>query len=689
MRTLPSIPVARPGTLLAALAFLAAALAPGPAARADEMSFEVEGAAVRVRGIESLDESEVRAALEDDVTAFCRHGRNRSCLEDAAYHLKARLWEKGRAFARVEVGGQGDEAVFLVDEGPEVVLEEVRFEGNRFFADEKLEQAFASERVLPLGLDGPRLYVRSLVEDAAGVVRNWYRNEGFLWSDVTVKETAFRRGREEAIVTVSVEEGARARVSGMSLQGVTVNETQLRDTAGPLVGKPFSPNLPFHIRNAFLSHYANQGYPFCRVAVMPEIDRAAAEVFLRVEVTEGRKGYIRSILVEGNALTLEGVVRHVAGLEAGELFRLRRISEAIDALMKSNLFLSVDVEPRPTKGDPQGVDLRLKVAEADDMEITLSTWYDEYEWLMGRIKVRNQNLFGTGRRGWIAGKASFKDLAGEVGFQDPWVFHTPLSATWSWYVDRRIKPTFSEFRWGTRFRTAVEVAEGLELGLEYNYELSDVYDVDASLAAEASQDLTISSLAFQVVLDLRDSPFDPSWGVYLDLQHEFAGRGLGGNVHYDRSVLKGAVYVTPLLGITLAVGGEASIVDPKSVTEAIPLQRRIYKGGAYSVRSFAYEELGPAADDGTPLGGEGCLQLNVELRVPVYEVLGIALFYDTASLRLNAAQWLDFTDFRHGLGAGLRLLTPVGPLRLDFGWNPDRRKGEESWNLHFTVGHAF
>jgi outer membrane translocation and assembly module TamA len=256
-------------------------------------------------------------------------------------------------------------------------------------------------------------------------------------------------------------------------------------------------------------------------------------------------------------------------------------------------------------------------------------------------------------------------------------------------VGQRIETTFTEFHWGTRFSVGVPLFDWLETGLTYSYEFTDVYDVDPGVDATASRDLIISALGIKLHFHVLDNRFDPKWGFDVDLLHEFGGRSFGGEVHYDRSILEASVYVTPFLGITLAVHGWASIVDPKSITEEIPLQRRIYRGGAYSVRSFNFDKLGPKSADGVPLGGEGCLQLNIELRIPIYGPVGIALFFDTASLRQNAAQWLDFVDFRHGLGVGLRLNSPVGPLRLDFGLNPDRRPDEDLWSLHFTVGHAF
>jgi len=107
------------------------------------------------------------------------------------------------------------------------------------------------------------------------------------------------------------------------------------------------------------------------------------------------------------------------------------------------------------------------------------------------------------------------------------------------------------------------------------------------------------------------------------------------------------------------------------------------------VRSFREDELGPTDLDGDPVGGEGATTLSLEWRHLLTGNLAGALFVDAGNVTRDITDYLDFPDFRYGVGAGIRYLLPVGPLRLDFAVNPDPRDGEDEYVLHFSVGFPF
>jgi outer membrane protein insertion porin family len=138
---------------------------------------------------------------------------------------------------------------------------------------------------------------------------------------------------------------------------------------------------------------------------------------------------------------------------------------------------------------------------------------------------------------------------------------------------------------------------------------------------------------------------------------------------------------------------EALIQDAPAGTDVripllLPPNERFYVGGRSTIRGYEEDTVGPKLDDGTPTGGNVFLLLNAELRVTVVGSLGTVVFWDGGNT------WLDqdsirWTDIKTTVGLGLRLNTPVGPLRLDYGhklnWNP----GEAHGTFHFTLGHAF
>jgi outer membrane translocation and assembly module TamA len=108
------------------------------------------------------------------------------------------------------------------------------------------------------------------------------------------------------------------------------------------------------------------------------------------------------------------------------------------------------------------------------------------------------------------------------------------------------------------------------------------------------------------------------------------------------------------------------------------------------VRSFAEKELGPLSSGRTPLGGTLMHAANLEFSYEVIDNLEVAVFADAGSLTRSKDNLFAMPDdIRYAYGLGLRYALPVGPLRLDYGFNPSRRTGEAAGALHVTFGFAF
>ena len=188
--------------------------------------------------------------------------------------------------------------------------------------------------------------------------------------------------------------------------------------------------------------------------------------------------------------------------------------------------------------------------------------------------------------------------------------------------------------------------------------------------------------------DSRDNFFDPKSGVYVEGQHELGsafGQGLG---DFQRLTLRLKAFI-PWGRWVLATALDAGWMQATGGLEAVPLQERFYTGGPTSVRGFAYQHVGPLDSLGTPLGGRMKIAWNlIEIRRPVWKMLGFALFCDIANV-WNSPSDVRIDDFRISPGAGLRLTTPIGVARVDCGWNMSPRSGEKSFRWMLNMGQSF
>ena len=132
---------------------------------------------------------------------------------------------------------------------------------------------------------------------------------------------------------------------------------------------------------------------------------------------------------------------------------------------------------------------------------------------------------------------------------------------------------------------------------------------------------------------------------------------------------------------------EAAAVEEFGDSDIVPLFDRFFAGGASSVRGYEYREVGPR-ENGDPVGGKVKLEGSIEVSYPLVEIIKAYTFFDFGQV------WEEMADIDEGkintsIGLGIGLRTPVGPIRLDFGYplNPDDDQG--SGEIHFTTGISF
>jgi translocation and assembly module TamA len=119
----------------------------------------------------------------------------------------------------------------------------------------------------------------------------------------------------------------------------------------------------------------------------------------------------------------------------------------------------------------------------------------------------------------------------------------------------------------------------------------------------------------------------------------------------------------------------------------VPANHRFYAGGGGSVRGYAYQNIGPKAPNGDPIGGLSYMEASAELRIAVTETIGVVPFVDAGTVSEDEVP--DFNDIKVGVGVGLRYMTPFGPLRVDgaIPLNPD--PGDPSFGIYAGIGQAF
>jgi outer membrane protein insertion porin family len=319
------------------------------------------------------------------------------------------------------------------------------------------------------------------------------------------------------------------------------------------------------------------------------------------------------------------------------------------------------------------------------------------------ITQRNFDLFNW--PSFVGGgqQLTFRVMAGtrrrnfELSFTEPWIFNRPYLFGFDLYNTTRTRGegySFELKRVGGALRLGHALGDYDRVGVTYRWEdvrVSDVADsATSALKAEVGRN-TVSSMTLSYVRDTRDNVFNPLKGYVLQSDIQLAGTVLGGDKDFWKWTGEGSVFFQPLVeNQVLELHVSAGLANELADSAAVPIFERFFAGGANSIRGYKERRVGPK-DPATrdPIGGEAMTVFTAEYTAPVVEFLKVAGFYDVGNVWDSVG---DFGQggFKSGVGAGLRIKTPFGPVKLDYGWpiNPDRGE-RRSGRLHFSASRSF
>jgi outer membrane protein insertion porin family len=277
-----------------------------------------------------------------------------------------------------------------------------------------------------------------------------------------------------------------------------------------------------------------------------------------------------------------------------------------------------------------------------------------------------------------------------------------------WFLDRKLQlrgTLFHSDREEKNIDTKVILyryrKNGLSLGIEkqytsaikgelyYEYVLSKTRDVqpDMILTDRDSGKVAVSSLRPGIAFDTRDNPFDPHHGVLAGLTLKVASSALASQVNFGKAIFNGSIYHEISKPFVLAVAVRYGVAQGWGPTTILPLVERFFLGGRSTVRGYAQDTLGPRGIFGNPTGGNTFVETNLELRTSLGKGLGLVNFLDSGNVwqKVGDIDW----SLKHAVGIGVRYNTPVGPLRVDYGYKLKKEEGLGRSEIFFSIGQAF
>jgi len=656
------------------------------------------GLTLEIEGTVGISEDDLRDELAEEIREAHAKGLRKSAVDDLAFEIERVYRSRGFAFVETEYEVSGGRAVVNVREGQQVLVEEVQFRGNESIASRDLEDLLLSQRSGLLGLFGKRVYIQKDVAGLRRAIEDAYSDRGFPDARVDEPIPRFVDGSRGAVIRVDISEGPQHVLEEIDLSGVPEEEREeLARRFEHLIGSAYVPRVRLEVTSGVEERFSELGHPDASAEAVelrgaPKEGGRRVPVALRVRAVKGPAARIRNVIVRGAVETDPDYVRSRVVLDEGDLWDGAAARESFRRLFGTGLFrtASIRLEPRDPDQPASNLedrDLLIEVEESPSIETFFEVGFGSYDLLRGKVGVREKNLFGTGLigRGEVLG--SIRGIQGTLGVTDPWFLRSEWTADLPITILHREEPSFTIEEAKVGLRLTRPIVEHLTGGGAYRFSLSRVDELEVDDPAEEDPDLRVGALGPFLELDTRDELFVPSRGVRARVFGEVGGPYLGGEIHFLHGGVSASHYLQIIEGTVLAGTAATEWIVPIADTDLIPIQERLFSGGENTVRSFRQSELGPRDEDGDPLGGEVRNLVSAELRQRIVGELAAAVFFDYGNVARTASKPLR--DFRPAVGVGLRYNLPIGPVRVDVGFNPARHEDEDLLVVHIAVGMPY
>ncbi|HZY30479.1 MAG TPA: outer membrane protein assembly factor BamA, partial [Candidatus Methylomirabilis sp.] len=595
---------------------------------------------------------------------------------------------------QVEKVAEGDiSVVFQIDEGGKFEISTVRILGTKGLSERDIKDHLATKELFLFYFYGT--LKREELQRDLDRIKAFYLDNGYL--DVKVDEPEIRvvEARRKLEISIRVEEGPQYRVGEVRITGNTVFATD--EVLKPLqIAKRgvFSREVLQRDILTLTDRYSERGYLFADVAPIINTDRINHIVDLGMEISEGKQVFVERIEISGNTKTRDKVIRRDIALIEGDLYNSRLLARSRQNLNNLGYFEDVKIDTRRGTAEDR-VDIEVAVKEKPTGSFAIGAGFSSIDGVLGAGSISQNNFLGLGTRMSFSGQLGSSANRFVLRYQDPHILDTETSLDVSLFNQRLLFQSFTGFDQdakGGSLTLGRRLYKELFGSLSYKYEQVRIFNLVANaptLIREQEGTNITASIGFTLSMDLRDNRRDPTRGFVGTGSYQLAATFLGGENEFNRFSLDLGYYHPIFWKFVGHIRGNLIVVEPFG-DRPLPAQERVFLGGTNTVRGFKTFTLSPVDPiTGERIGGNKAIYFNNELLFPIYEPLGAKglLFIDAGNV---FAENESFSlSLRPTAGVGLRVATPFGLVRVEWGFNLDKRPGERSNAVHLTVGSVF
>ena len=632
---------------------------------------------------------------------------NRSILEGMKKELQRQYYSLGKYNIKIDVQKTQLERnrvdiVIKLSEGESAEIYSVNIIGNKQFPDEKLVQELSLAETSFWG--GRNNYKKQQLAADLEKLKSFYLDKGFLNFNIESTQVSLGPEKESVYVSINIKEGKRYSVRDVKLAGdLILPKNDLLKLIKIKSGDIFSRRDVVDTTKRISDLFAENGYAFANVNMVPDVDNDSRTLALTFFVDPGRRIYVRRVNISGNGKTQDKVIRRELRQLEGDWLSTKHVARSKTRLDRLGFFGDVAVKTVRVSGATDQVDLDYQVTEKPTGSLQAGLGYSDSEGAVVNLSVTQDNFLGTGQRVGVVLDNSTVTKQYSVNYSDPYYTQDGVSRSIS-VSYRQVDAEEADISNYSTDSYGVSLSYGVPLSEYTDYRWGVKYD---------STKITVGSATSQNIVDFISSNGESnstyqlfsSWSFDSRNRRIFATNGSltslrgelavpGGDLEYYKVDFRQLNYFPFGKEVTLAANLNLGYGAAFGGSSDYPPYKNYFTGGSSSVRGYDANSIGPKDSvTNDPTGGTVKVVGNFDLILPnpFVEKSGstrISLFLDGGSV-FNDVDLINSEEFRYTAGIAFIWITPVGAMRFNFAEALNEKEGDSTRAFQFSLGSPF
>lgn len=625
-------------------------------------------------------------------------------IKESIARIKGEYEESGYYVADVryrteDLGENQVKLVFEISENEKVMVKKITFLGNTVYSDEKLKELLQTKEGSWFSwLTSGGTFKEGMLRADTEILSSHYLNNGYIQIKIEEPQVFLTPDKRWIYITTRIDEGKKFNIGKVDFKGDILDSADnLFKNVKIKEGEVFSRDRLRQDIISLTDLYGDKGYAFANIVPLTSLDQEKQIVHITFDIRKGELVYFEKINIIGNTKTRDKVIRRELKIAEAELYNGTNLKKSRQKVNNLGFFEEVNLSTERGSA-PNRMNIIIDIKERPTGTLSIGAGYSSLDKFIATGQVSQGNLFGRGQKLQFSAEYGGRRKTFNLGFTEPRLFDTEISAGFDVYNLEKKYTDFTKKSNGGDIRLGFPLRfEDTRAYLTYRYEESEIFDIENTAGTyiqEQKGKSTTGSMTASVVRDTRDSYIAPMKGSNNSASVEFAGSLFGGDRSFVKYLGNSSWFYPVFWDTSVMLHGTIGYAEGAEGKE-LPIDERFFVGGINTVRGFDPRSLGPRDITGDIIGGDTELIFNVEYLFPLVKEAGLrgVVFFDAGNA-YNASEVVnavsdDFGKLRTGAGYGVRWYSPIGPLRLEWGYNIDPKPGEKRSRWEFSIGTFF